>query len=306
MGIKQDVLQMIHIVKGSIVTVEADAIVNSTDTSFSASGGIDYAVHKAAGGKLAQTLQAEHKIKEGEAIITPAFEIKTAKKIIHTVGPKWKNGFCAEEYILATCYRNSLTLALENHCESIAFPCISVGKNGFPEKRAAEIALNTVFYKLQAMEESCLTGILFVCSSEQQEKHYKEQLIRMIIGEFLRLYSPESYHTVPSTEKYYDYMGMLAKLEWGDPGQYNVYCKNFTGSDGGKFSEESNVYNKYALSMDKWDYSTCLSYIIYLQRAAYWSGGMEAPHYDQWMNGTVRKVLMRMQMLRNESAKIMK
>ena len=238
-------------------------------------------------------------MEESQAIITPAFELKTAKQIIHAVGPKWENGFCAEEYKLANCYRNSLKLALENHCESIAFPCISIGKNGFPEKRAAEIALNTVCYMLRATNDSCLTRILFVCSSEQQEKNYKEHLKRMIINEFLLLYSPESYHAFPSAEKYFNYMRLLAELEWGNLKHYNDYCRNFTQNSPNTCSDKYTEYDKYALNIDIWDYSTCLAYIIFLQRSAYWSGGLEAPHYDQWANGTVRKVLLHMQALRN-------
>ena len=297
MEIKRDILEIMQIARGNIVTAVADAIVNSTDASFSASGGIDYAIHKAAGSDLARTLRANQKLEEGQSVITSAFEIKTAKHIIHTAGPKWHNGFRAEEQKLADCYRSSLRLALENRCESIAFPCISIGKNGFPEKRAAEIALNSVYYLLRAADNCSLTRILFVCSSEQQEAIYKKQLKSMLLDEFLRLYSPESYHTFPSAEKYYSYMLLLAKLEWGEPKHYDDYCGNFTGIDGDKSIGSYTQYDRYALNMDKWDYSTCLAYIIYLQRSAYWSGGEEAPHYDQWANGTVRKVLMRMQTL---------
>lgn len=300
MDFKQNVLESIHITKGNIVTTKADVIVNSTDDSFSASGGIDHAVHQAAGKELTQSLRKNRKIEEGQAVITPAFGIKTAKQIIHTAGPKWINGFCAEEYKLAECYRNSLKLALENHCESIAFPCISIGKNGFPENRAAEIALNSVYYMLQTMEDSSLTRILFVCSSEKQEKNYKAYLKRMIIHAFLERYSPESYHHILSTAAYFSYMTLLAELEWSDPGQYTAYCHNFLKNSPEPHSNEYADYDKYARyarNMNKWDYSTCLSYIISLQRAAYWSGGEAAPHYEQWINGTVRKVLLRMQML---------
>lgn len=299
MAYKQDVLEMLYIVRGDITTTEADAIVDPTDRAFSGMGGVDYAVHKAAGYKLDQMLRTVQKIEECQAIMTPAFDIRTARHIIHMVGPQWKNGFCHEEIKLAECYRNILKLAIENRCGSVAFPCISTGKKGFPEKRAAEIALNTVYNMMNAMDAPCLSRILFVCSSEHQEKNYKTQLARMITDEFIRLYSPESYHNDPSAERYAAYMHLLAELEWGGIKHYSEYCANFAGISCNKLSDEYTEYDRYALNMDKWDYNTCLSYIIYLQRSAYWSGGLEAPHYDQWGNGTVRKVLMRMQALRN-------
>ena len=294
MDFQRDILEMIQIVKGSIVTTTADIIVNSTDTSFSAAGGIDYAIHKAAGDELAKALRNTGKLEAGQAIITPAFALNTAKQIIHTVGPKWQNGFCAEEFTLAGCYRNSLKLALENNCTSIAFPCISVGANRFPEQRAAEIALNAIYTMLRATADFSLNRILFVCNSEQQKLIYKKHLKRMIIDEFLYWYSPESYHVFPSTEKYYKFMCLLAELEWGSASQYKNYCSNFTQVSGNPFPGKYTKYDQYAFNMDTWDYSTCLSYIIYLQRSAYWSGGSEAPHYDQWVNGTVRKTLLRM------------
>ena len=89
-------------------------------------------------------------------------------------------------------------------------------------------------------------------------------------------------------------MCLLAELEWGSASQYKNYCSNFTQVSGNPFPGKYTKYDQYAFNMDTWDYSTCLSYIIYLQRSAYWSGGSEAPHYDQWVNGTVRKTLLRM------------
>lgn len=292
------VLTRFRVAVGDITKTDADVIVNATDPSFSGLGELDYAVREAAGPELKRALAACGKLEEGNAVMTPAFAIRSAKWIAHTAGPRWKTGFRAEEFLLAECYRNSLKLAEEKKCESIAFPCISVGANRFPETRAAEIALKTVFCMLEAADNDTPIGrVTFVCGSEKAAQIYVRQLKRMIIDAFAQTYAPENMYGFPSFTAYYDYMIRLAELEWGQAGKYNDYCSNFTQATVVNLSKEYTSYDQYALNMGKWDYSTCLAYIIYLQRQAYWSGGEESPHYAQCLNGTVRKVLLRMKAL---------
>lgn len=292
---KQDILEMIQVVVGDITATEADALVNSTNPSFSGSGGIDAAIHKAAGTALSFALHGRENLAEGQAVITPAFQIQSAKWIIHTVAPRWQTGFSCEEHLLAKCYANSLQLALDHRCASIAFPCMGVGAKHFPEDRAAEIALNTAYHLLRRLDEdSSIQRIIFVCNNEQRAQIYRKHLKRMILEAFMQSCSPETIFGTHSMERYFAYMTLLAELEWGDPGKYHDYISTFTQTSGPKLPPPHSQYDSYAMKLDTWDYNTCLAYIIFLQRAGYWSGGLEAPHYDQCGNGTIRRILIRM------------
>lgn len=133
-----------QIIRSDITKIKADAIVNTANPRPVCGGGTDAAVYEAAGAEL---LLAERrkigKMKAGQAAVTPAFRLD-ARYIIHTVGPVWKGGWRGEAKTLRACYDNSLNLALENHCSSIAFPLISAGAYGFPKEKALQIALAAV------------------------------------------------------------------------------------------------------------------------------------------------------------------
>ncbi len=140
---------MIKIIQGDITTLAVDAIVNAANQVMLGGGGVDGAIHDAAGDEL---LEACLKVPEvrpgvrcptGEARITPGFKLP-AKFVIHTVGPVYRDGRHGEPEKLAACYRNSLALAEENGCTSIAFPCISTGIYGYPKEEAAQIAVREV------------------------------------------------------------------------------------------------------------------------------------------------------------------
>ena len=288
----------LQIITGDITKIDADAVVNSTDSICSGSGGLDFAIHKAAGAKLAEALCTGRKPAEGTAIITPAFEIKTAKWIIHTVGPKWKKGFDYEEFTLAECYRNSLRIAAEHKCESVAFPCISIGNNGFPADRAAEIAVRTVVNMVQDRNNtSDIRQIFFVCPEEQAEV-YKKHMKNAIIDSFLHDYSPESMPYYGS-DKYYACMQNLALLEWGDIKCHHKYHSCFGRIEPSNPHGYHSKYNQYAQNLNSWDYSTCLAYLIAIFRPphTYDGTGLILPHYAQCKNGTVRRVLIRMRTL---------
>lgn len=155
---------MIELLREDITRLKVDAIVNAANSSLLGGGGVDGAIHRA-GGKaiLEECVLIRNKqggCKTGEAVITTAGNLP-AKYVIHTVGPVWKDGKHRESELLASCYLNSLTLALANDIQSIAFPNISTGVYGFPKEEAAIVAVSTVKKFIQTSDE--LKRIIFVC-----------------------------------------------------------------------------------------------------------------------------------------------
>ena len=140
---------MIKIIQGDITTLAVDAIVNAVNQVMLGGGGVDGAIHDAAGPELYEACLKVPEVRPGvrcptgEARITPGFRLP-AKFVIHTVGPVYRDGLHGEPERLAACYRNSLALAAENGCKSIAFPCISTGVYGYPIEDAAQIAVREV------------------------------------------------------------------------------------------------------------------------------------------------------------------
>lgn len=132
-------MSRVEVIEGDITQLSVDAIVNAANSSLLGGGGVDGAIHRAAGPQLLQECKILGGCPTGQAKITGGYRLP-AKFIIHTVGPVWQGGDHSEDSLLADCYRNSLKLAVENEIKTIAFPAISTGAYGFPMKRASTIA----------------------------------------------------------------------------------------------------------------------------------------------------------------------
>lgn len=163
----------IEILKSDITKLKVDAIVNAANTSLLGGGGVDGAIHRAAGPELLEFNRKLGGCKTGEAKISPGFNLP-AKFIIHTVGPVWNGGKSNEDKLLANCYINSLKLAVENKIKTIAFPAISTGVYHFPLERATKIAVNEVKKFLEKNES--IEKVIFVCFSDHDYNIYQNML----------------------------------------------------------------------------------------------------------------------------------
>lgn len=168
---------ILRVLTGDITRLDVDAIVNAANSSLLGGGGVDGAIHRAAGPQLLDECRTIGGCPAGEARITFGYKLP-AHRIIHTVGPVWHDGSRGEDAILASAYRSSFELAAENGVHRIAFPAISTGIYGFPKARAAAIAARE---GLEAAERGVFTEILFCCFSESDAGVYSKAL-RMEAG----------------------------------------------------------------------------------------------------------------------------
>lgn len=173
-------MSRIQIVQGDITTLQVDVIVNAANPSLLGGGGVDGAIHRAAGPALLaackQIRQQQGECAPGQAVITGAGDLP-AKAVIHTVGPVWRGGEYNEPQLLQDAYRNSLQLAAANGYESIAFPAISTGIYGYPKPAAAQIAINTVMTYLSSSPVP--EQVWFVCFDEENASLYQRLLAQL-------------------------------------------------------------------------------------------------------------------------------
>ena len=187
----------LYIVRNDITKMDCDIIVNAANRTLMGGGGVDGAIHRAAGSELKEYCMTLGGCKTGEAKITPAFNLN-CKYIIHTVGPVWKGGIFSEEKLLRSCYKNCLALAKENGAESIAFPLISSGVFSYPKKDALRIAKEEITSFLQS-EDMTVYIVIF----DEKSFEISKTLFNDVKEYIDRNYIQENYYNVPGLNKNY-------------------------------------------------------------------------------------------------------
>ena len=166
-----------EIFRGDITKLKVDAIVNAANSSLLGGGGVDGAIHNAAGPELLENCRKLNGCPTGEAKITPGFNLY-AKFVIHTVGPIWRGGIQNEAKLLASCYKNSLNLAIENGIKTIAFPAISTGIYGYPLNDATKIAVDVTIEFLK--NNQSIEKVIFACFDERTYEGYNRKIEELL------------------------------------------------------------------------------------------------------------------------------
>jgi O-acetyl-ADP-ribose deacetylase (regulator of RNase III) len=168
----------VEVIQTDITTLQVDAIVNAANSSLLGGGGVDGAIHRAAGPRLLEATRKIGGCPTGQARLTPGFDLP-AKWVIHTVGPVWQGGHAGEDELLASCYRESLRLAASVGATTVAFPAISTGTYGFPLERAARIAIAEIGMSLDCYPE--FERVLIAVRGDEAMRIHRDALGRRLI-----------------------------------------------------------------------------------------------------------------------------
>ncbi len=163
----------LSLIQGDITKLAVDAIVNAANSSLLGGGGVDGAIHRAAGPELLAECRLLHGCKTGDAKLTKGYRLP-ARYVIHTVGPVWQGGTQGEPELLASCYRRSLALATQHGLKTVAFPNISTGVYGYPKADACKVAIDTVTALLQT--DTTIEQLTFVCFDDENYRLYEQAL----------------------------------------------------------------------------------------------------------------------------------
>jgi O-acetyl-ADP-ribose deacetylase len=167
----------IGVERADVTTLDVDAVVNAANSHLAGGGGVDGAIHRAAGPQLLEECRTLGGCETGSAKITGGYRLK-ASHVIHAVGPVWGGGDKGEDDLLASCYRTALTLAAEHRLASVAFPAISTGIYRFPPERAARIAVGTVATEIRPQPRG-IERVVFCCFSPDAAEHHREAFVAL-------------------------------------------------------------------------------------------------------------------------------
>lgn len=170
-----NIFDRIEVITGDITKLSTDAIVSAANNTLLGGGGVDGAIHKAAGPGLIEECKKLGGCPTGEAKVTRAYNLPCGM-VIHTVGPVWKGGAAGEKTLLESCYTNSIEIAVKNGARTIAFPSISTGAYGYPVEKAAPVACETVVNILKNYSDKILQKVVFVCFCDKDRNEYTKSL----------------------------------------------------------------------------------------------------------------------------------